>query len=92
MAQDGLQAVDLFQSHLATIDLVIVNAVMPNMNGCHASRLIRSLESQIPIVLMSGYPKEVLGQDNDLSGISEFLHKPFKLDYAYHLIEGLLPR
>ena len=92
LAKDGLACVDLFQKNLGLISLVITNASMPRMDGCRASRLIRSLDEHMPIVLMSGHSRELLETDDSLASISVYLAKPFTMDEMCTQVQSLLDR
>ena len=51
---------------------------MPNLNGLAASRELKHLCPDLPIILMSGfYDQEFTRQFSDI-GLSGFLQKPFK--------------
>jgi DNA-binding response OmpR family regulator len=90
LARDGIACVDLFHKNLGLINLVITNAAMPRMDGCRASRLIRSLDAQIPIVLMSGHSRALLETEDNLESISVFLAKPFTMDEMCTQVKTLL--
>lgn len=80
------------QSNLGQINLVITNAAMPHMDGCRASRLIRSLDQQIPILLMSGHTREHLDEGDNLADVTAFLPKPFTMDEMCTQVQTLLDR
>lgn len=71
-AVDGLEAKKLLVSN--AVDVVITDALMPNLNGYELCRFIRNTESlsHIPIVLLSALDPE--NEDADL--VDEFLPKP----------------
>ncbi|XOV83314.1 MAG: response regulator [bacterium] len=89
-AQDGVQCVDLYRQHISEIDLVITDAAMPQLDGFKVIQMIRSINAGIPILLMSGYPKELLEEGDDLSQVSGFLAKPFTMGALYKQIKTLL--
>jgi DNA-binding response OmpR family regulator len=89
-AADGLEALRLALA--SDVDVVVTDAVMPNLGGSELARFIRKNEkvSRLPIVLLTG-------QENKPSGLSEnlidaFLHKPVKAEELKNCIEGLLSR
>jgi PAS domain S-box-containing protein len=78
VARDGRQAVSVFREHSSEIDLVLLDLAMPRMRGEEALREIRSVRSDAPIVLTSGYSQREIGQrfkGHDLAG---FLQKPYR--------------
>lgn len=76
-ARDGDVAVRMFQKHSQSIDLVIIDATMPQMSGAEAIAELRRLVPEIPIILVSGYSEELAtGSARDRVG---FLQKPYSL-------------
>lgn len=49
-AKDGQEALDLFQANAATIDLIILDWMLPKLDGFGVLRRIRKT-SQLPIIL-----------------------------------------
>ncbi|PIP01711.1 MAG: hypothetical protein COX55_09400 [Zetaproteobacteria bacterium CG23_combo_of_CG06-09_8_20_14_all_54_7] len=89
-ADDGRNAWNLFESHFAEIDLVILDIIMPNMNGDEVAEKVRQLRPDIPIIFATGYDRQhVLSGDNELEN-STVLNKPFQYDHLSHLMRTLL--
>jgi CheY-like chemotaxis protein len=76
-AGDGDGAVVRFQEHRAAIKLLILDGVMPKMNGLEAYREISAVSPKIRCIFMSGYAGEVFAEDGMPAG-TEFLPKPVK--------------
>lgn len=76
-AEDGNMAVILFNENRAAIKLVILDGIMPKMNGLEAYRKISTLSPTIRCIFMSGYSGEVFAQDG-LPTSTTFLPKPIK--------------
>ncbi|WP_172195928.1 response regulator transcription factor [Saccharibacillus qingshengii] len=73
-ALDGLEALEILQSH--PVDLIVLDVMMPRMDGLQACMKIRETHS-IPIIMLSAK-----GQDIDkISGLSigadDYVTKPF---------------
>jgi CheY-like chemotaxis protein len=81
-AHDGAEALHLFQQHAEEIDLLITDAVMPNLGGVELIDRLRSLHSSVKAILMSGYANSVSSQTlpAQLSAGLIFLQKPFAQD------------
>ena len=61
-AESGPEALALFQSE--AVDLVIMDYVMPGMNGMAAARTMKTIKPLVPIVFLSAFrelPDETLG-------------------------------
>jgi two-component system cell cycle sensor histidine kinase/response regulator CckA len=77
-ANGGPQALEIFEAHGNTIDLVITDVVMPKMSGVEISERLRSDRPDLPFLFMSGYlDDEVRRRGLSRSGV-QFLEKPFE--------------
>ena len=78
-AGDGYEAVDYFRQHHADIDLVIVDMIMPKMNGLDCLAALRDINPKLPGLFSSGYVGEG-GADEvvRMHGV-EFLQKPYRV-------------
>jgi PAS domain S-box-containing protein len=54
-AVDGEEAVRMFTDRQIQIDLVLLDMMMPNMNGSAAYERIREIDPRVPVVFTSGY-------------------------------------
>jgi len=54
-ARNGKEAVERYKSHQHEIDLILMDISMPVMNGLEAARVLKELDSCIPVILMSAY-------------------------------------
>lgn len=73
-AADGLEAMKILLSK--RIDIVITDAVMPNLNGAQLCRFIRSNDAlkSLPIVLLSALDRRNTGPETEQANV--FLAKP----------------
>jgi len=76
-AKDGFEAVEVFRQHQGEIRCVITDLTMPGRDGWETLSALRQLESDLPVILASGYDKaQVLsGKRSELP--QAYLHKPF---------------
>ena len=77
VAEDSLMALTLFTSFKP--DLMIVDIVMPNVNGIMLCETIRQ-QSTIPILIISGRSGTLERQRALEAGATDFLVKPIKDD------------
>ncbi len=89
-AQDGADAVARYAAEGDAIDLVVIDHVMPILNGVDAAEQIRALDPAARIVLCSGFTREAAVADALGGGIDEFLQKPFKIAELSRVIGKLL--
>ncbi len=78
-ARDGQAAVDLFQQNAANIGMVILDMIMPRLNGEEACKKIKAMSPSVPVIIASGYSyNETIQKFGDLK-FDGFLQKPFKM-------------
>lgn len=75
-AVDGNDAVEKFRENIDRIDLVLLDAIMPNKNGKEAYEEIRIMKPEAKVVFLSGYTKEVVSADFIESTDVRFISKP----------------
>ncbi len=77
---DPVKAVDHYKKHWKDIDLVLIDMIMPKLNGRETFFLLKQTNSDIKAVVLSGFSKN---SDVDVllkEGCLDFLKKPVKLD------------
>ena len=89
-AEDGEQAVDIFFKE-KDIGLVILDVMMPKMDGWEVCRTLRRY-SQVPIIMLTARSEErdeLLGFE---LGVDEYISKPFSPKILVARIEAILRR
>ncbi len=76
-AKDGNEAVKLFGQN-QDIDLVLMDINMPVMNGFDATRKIRELDKNIPIIAQTAYALEGDREKSLDAGCTDYISKPIK--------------
>jgi len=77
VADGPADVVEFSESQLASLDLVLTDVIMPQMNGPELAVWLNTKRPKLPVVFMTGYTEEEVlrrGVEADLSG---FLQKPF---------------
>lgn len=90
VAEDGRQALELFQEHPGQFDIIITDIVMPVMNGDEMAAKVRQLDASIPLIFCSGYDKAQSFNTEHTLPASLFLHKPFTIEVLSQSIHTLL--
>ncbi len=75
-ASDGEEAVRIFRERSREIDAVLLDLVMPRMDGREAMEEIRKTDRTVPVLLSSGYPGELERAGGKGKGFP-FLKKPY---------------
>lgn len=90
MADSGLQAVEWFRCHGASVHCVLIDLTMPEPDGIQTARLLRDMQAKIPIVLMSGYSEEEIHEQCTTSCFNAFLQKPFSIQALFDMMKTTL--
>ncbi|WP_372795877.1 ABC transporter substrate binding protein [Pontiella sp.] len=78
-AENGRDGMERFKQHPDGIDLCIIDAVMPELDGMGMLRQIRQLDPYAKVVITSGYSAESTRSDFLEAGAAEFLPKPYSI-------------
>jgi two-component system cell cycle response regulator DivK len=79
-AKNGLEAVKICHDH-ESIDLVLMDIEMPEMNGIEATREIKKIRKDIPIIVQTAY-EDYYGEDEIMqAGCSQIITKPLLSEY-----------
>ncbi len=90
LAEDGKEAIEVFQAHQDKIALALLDVVMPHLGGMQLAGRIRIIKPELPVIFLTGYDKEhVLNGDERIQN-SEILTKPVNFDDLSHSIRQLL--
>ncbi len=92
VAYDGQHAVDIFQRQADEIDLVLLDMVMPRMNGRDCFFALREMRPDIRVVVSSGYTRNTELKEMQDSGLSGIIHKPFQGVELSHVVHDALVR
>jgi PAS domain S-box-containing protein len=89
--EDGLQAIDYFMRNKDHISMVILDLVMPNMDGADVFRELRRIDPHIPVVVSSGFSDDVKADRLLEKGAVGLLAKPFHGEDLARMVKQHLP-
>lgn len=92
IAQDGQEAVDLFREKYSEIDLVILDMVMPKMNGKEVFGYMREIDPEARIIISSGFSKSGDLKMMTQQGLCGFIRKPYRKIELNKIIFNVLSR
>jgi hypothetical protein len=87
LAKDGIEAIALYPQHQAEVEVVLVDIVMPNLNGVTVIRTLQKMNPQVKIVAMSGS-----GSQREVvlaAGAQKFLAKPYTAEVLLKSISSV---
>jgi len=91
-AENSSQCVSLFRDHAATIDLVLLDVVMPDAGGDIAYQAMKKINPDVRVILCSGYSLEGRAEKMIEAGCSGFIQKPFTMEVLsteiHRVLEG----
>lgn len=89
-AANGAEGLAVFHEHTSEIAAVLVDLIMPVLDGATTIRALRQTNREVPILSASGLPpgSEVLSA----LGVNGFLAKPFTSFQLLHAVRQLLER
>ena len=88
-AKDGLQAVEIITQR-NDIDLVFMDIKMPKMNGYEATRKIKELKPQIPVIAQTAFAFANEKASIMKSGCDHYLKKPIQKNEIYKVLNKYL--
>ncbi len=86
-ASNGEEAVILISDSPDSVDLVVLDVIMPVLGGYEAADRIREIRPDIPLIFCSGYKEEQ--NQKDILEKSRFLAKPYSMAQLLHTINEL---
>lgn len=81
VAENGIEAVELF--HTYKYELILMDIQMPLMDGYKATKLIREVDKDIPIIALSANAMLEDRKKTLRAGMNEHLNKPIEVDKLY---------
>jgi two-component system, cell cycle sensor histidine kinase and response regulator CckA len=90
IANNGQEAIDIYRTRQEQIDMVLLDMVMPDLDGGATYDFLKKLNPGIKVLLASGY-----GRDDRITavlkrGCDGFVQKPFTLKQLSHKIKSIL--
>ena len=89
-AENGKEAIEKFLANQDKIALILMDLHMPVMNGFEASKKIRKIAPNIPIIALTASIGDYKSLDSAVYGMDAFLIKPFTAQELYHNIVSYL--
>jgi PAS domain S-box-containing protein len=88
-ASGGERALEIFRERSEEIDLILLDLIMPGMNGLQTLTRIRALSPKVRVLLCSGYADR---EGGELPPGVSFLSKPFSLELLSQKVAAALKR
>ena len=89
-AENGAEAIKIFNENYETIHAVFLDLTMPRMSGEECYKALRKIQPDLKVIIMSGFYKEDALKRYTLDGITGFIQKPFNRDKLNTLLHTIL--
>jgi len=89
-ARNGVDALRVYQSHSADIDLVLTDVVMPELGGYELVDQLRAERPDLRVVFMSGYAERALTTNGSVPSGTGYLEKPFTVETLMRRLREVL--
>jgi len=89
-AANGVAALDYYRDHQDEIAILLSDMVMPEMGGVELIQQVRKLNSDIPVILMTGYDFSGRSEEVDQFDNFELLNKPVAIHELSQLMHTMM--
>jgi len=91
-APDGLEALEVYRSHIDEVDLIITDVVMPKLGGIALYRTLRQEGATVQFLFTSGYAAHEITRGDVPERDLALLQKPWTLADLTHRVREVLDR
>jgi DNA-binding response OmpR family regulator len=79
VASGGRAGIDAFQTAQRPFDVVITDLGMPHVDGRQVARAIRAISADVPIIMLTGWGRNLLADTTPPPEVNRLLNKPPRL-------------
>jgi PAS domain S-box-containing protein len=87
-AKNGNEAIDIYDRHRDSINLILTDLLMPTMDGFSSTKVIRSYGTTIPIIALQNAGVDL--SDEEASLFNGIINKPVSRNNLFELLENVL--
>ncbi len=92
VAEDGIVGIDRFKQIHHSLDLILLDMVMPGLSGKEVFAQLNTIDTSVPVILSSGFGQDDRVLDTMALGVAGFVHKPYTLKELQETIAEVLRR
>lgn len=90
IANNGKEAIDMFENDNNRYDLILIDVQMPIMDGITATKILRKHNVKIPIIALTANAMKEDIQKTKEAGVNEHLNKPIDIQNFYKVLSSYL--
>ncbi len=84
------EAIRIAENYQGTIDLLLTDVIMPEMNGAELSKILLSARPGLKTLFMSGYTADIIAQNSVLESEVNFIQKPITMKALISIVANIL--
>ncbi|MBA4313670.1 MAG: hypothetical protein C0417_13685 [Chlorobiaceae bacterium] len=92
IAKDGIEGLAIYAQNRDKIDLVMIDLMMPVMDGIQMYNALRKFNAKIPVITMSGEKLDISSLASSLSGVGAHLQKPYTAEILLKTLREVLEK
>jgi DNA-binding response OmpR family regulator len=87
---NGKAFIDYFSTTKDNIDIVLVDFLIPLVNGIECIRIFRKVRNNVPVLMLTAYYSEKTKDEAYIAGCNEYILKPVFPEKIFSLLEKYL--
>ena len=91
LASNGMEGYEKFLTNKDDIRLVILDIIMPEMDGKELFYKIKKIKKDVKVIVISGYSKHNVKDELLQAGVDHYLSKPFNINELTDLLDTVFP-
>jgi CheY-like chemotaxis protein len=92
IAENGKLALDIFQEQKDRISLVILDLIMPEMDGRRCLKEILQMDRSARVLIASGYSEDISVEDRIMASARGFIQKPYEMRTLLQTVRAILDK
>jgi DNA-binding NtrC family response regulator len=92
VARNGRDAIAIFKEKRDEIDMVILDMIMPEMDGGEIFNVLKSIDPGVKVILSSGYSADARSTLMMERGCCGFIQKPYSMQTLSHKLSDILDK
>ena len=89
-AADGEEAIEAFRHADGAIDIVVLDMVMPKLDGLGTLRGLQEMDPEVKVILSTGYSRDARAQETMKAGVRGFVKKPYSPSELLAMVRAVL--
>ena len=86
IANNGKEALEFYTSNQSKYELIFMDIQMPTMDGYESTKLIRKIDSKIPIIALTANAMKEDIEKTKIVGMNEHINKPVVVEILYKIL------